>query len=68
GASPPSHRRFETSGSIPNPARQGFARKQRGDLSPRAGLRPASQASDSLCRNLSGLSPEPYFAYSANRD
>ncbi|HOM82374.1 MAG TPA: hypothetical protein PLZ94_11365, partial [Armatimonadota bacterium] len=38
-----------------NPARQGFARKQRGDLSPRAGLHPASVASDSLCRNLSEL-------------
>ena len=50
-ASPPSHRRFETSGSILNPARQGFARKQRGDLSPRDGLRAASEASDSLCRN-----------------
>jgi len=54
GASPPSHRCFEASGSIPNPARQGFARKQRGDLSPRAGLRPASVASVSLCRNPRG--------------
>jgi len=47
-ASPTSPCLSRVPGSIPNPARQGFARKQRGDLSPRDGLRAASEASDPL--------------------